>query len=260
MIYPGLVSVTFRNLNPSEIIGLVQKARLKSIEWGGDIHVPHGDLQQARTVYDRTIDAGISIAAYGSYYRAGISETKGLPFESVLETALELHTPKIRVWAGNKGSNEADSLFRNAVIEDLRRIGMMAERYTITIDVEYHNRTLTDTIESAADLFRIVHHHNIFSYWQPPNGTTFDHRLQSLSASLPYLSNIHVFNWCNGKSDQTRLEEGKEQWLEYFRIVSQTGRNHHALIEFVRDDTPESFLSDASALRKMIGAVQETIF
>jgi 3-dehydroshikimate dehydratase len=44
MIHPGLVSVTFRKLTPVEVAGLVKKGGLKSIEWGGDIHVPHGDL------------------------------------------------------------------------------------------------------------------------------------------------------------------------------------------------------------------------
>ena len=44
MIYPGLVSVTFRKLSPEEIVQLVVSSGLKGIEWGGDIHLPHGIL------------------------------------------------------------------------------------------------------------------------------------------------------------------------------------------------------------------------
>ncbi|MET0262082.1 MAG: sugar phosphate isomerase/epimerase, partial [Rariglobus sp.] len=75
MIYPGLVSVTFRKLSPNEVAGLVKKAGLKGIEWGGDIHVPHGDLARAREVRELTLEHGLKTAAYGSYYRAGQSES-----------------------------------------------------------------------------------------------------------------------------------------------------------------------------------------
>ncbi len=62
----GLVSVTFRQLTPSAIITLVTRAGLDGIEWGGDVHVPHGDLVRARQVRQQTIQAGLQSAAYGS--------------------------------------------------------------------------------------------------------------------------------------------------------------------------------------------------
>ena len=46
IIKSGLVSITFRELNPLEIIRLVSKAGLDGIEWGGDVHVPHGDIKK----------------------------------------------------------------------------------------------------------------------------------------------------------------------------------------------------------------------
>ena len=49
-IYTGLVSITFRRLNPLEIVSLVAENGLTAIEWGGDIHVPPGKLKLARDV------------------------------------------------------------------------------------------------------------------------------------------------------------------------------------------------------------------
>ena len=69
MLIPGLVSVTFRQLAPREIVQLAAAAGLRGIEWGGDIHVPHGDLQAARAVRDITAAAGLQVLAYGSYFR-----------------------------------------------------------------------------------------------------------------------------------------------------------------------------------------------
>lgn len=51
--------------------------------------------------------AGLRVVAYGSYYHVGCQGQEGIPnFEDVLETALELGAPLIRVWAGNTGSHE----------------------------------------------------------------------------------------------------------------------------------------------------------
>ncbi|MBD3315040.1 MAG: sugar phosphate isomerase/epimerase, partial [Chitinivibrionales bacterium] len=89
MLIPGLVSITFRRLSPSRIVGCAHGAGLASVEWGGDIHAPPGDLARAREVGSMTREAGLAVAAYGSYYRVGENEGGGLTFESVLETALE---------------------------------------------------------------------------------------------------------------------------------------------------------------------------
>ena len=43
----GLLSVTFRHLPFERIIELAAEAGLDGIEWGGDVHVPPGDLKQA---------------------------------------------------------------------------------------------------------------------------------------------------------------------------------------------------------------------
>ncbi len=95
VLLPGLVSVSFRALSPREITGACLEAQVRGIEWGGDVHVPPGDLENARAVGQMTRDAGLQVAAYGSYFRCD-----GSDFEPVLETALAVGAPLIRVWAG----------------------------------------------------------------------------------------------------------------------------------------------------------------
>src|SRR5215212_11999351 len=105
MLTSGLVSVTFRPLAPREIVQLAAAAGLRGIEWGGDIHVPHGDLQAARAVRQITADAGLQVLAYGSYFRF----QPAAAFEPVLETALALGAPLIRIWAGSQPSAATDA-------------------------------------------------------------------------------------------------------------------------------------------------------
>ena len=91
MFLPGLVSITFRQLSVAEIIALVTQAGLAAVEWGGDVHAPHGDEAQAQDISRMGADAGLHVAAYGSYYRVGHPETG--PFEAVLASAVALGAP-----------------------------------------------------------------------------------------------------------------------------------------------------------------------
>lgn len=255
MLKAGLVSVTFRNLQPKKIIALVNKAGLDAIEWGGDIHVPHGNIATAKKVCRMTLDAGLISASYGSYYKVGVSEIKGLSFNSVLDAAVELRVPTIRVWAGDKGSAEADKAYRAAVVEDARRIADLAGKAGATISFEYHRKTLTDTDESARTLLKEIDHKNIFTYWQPPLlGEGFNERIFGLKAISSRLSNLHVF-YCvetNGQITHRPLKEGEKEWLLYLDVVKKTDKRHFALIEFVKDGSVEQFLEDAKTLKSWI--------
>ena len=265
MLHSGLVSITFRQLAPAAIVELVAQARLQGIEWGGDVHVPHGDIERARNVRRLTEEAGLTTAAYGSYYRLGHSEDEGLPFARVLQTAVALGAPSIRVWAGKRGAAEADAAYRRLIMDESRRISDLAASAGITVSYEYHGGTLTDTPASALALLQHGEHPNLRTLWQPLNWQSRDDatraNLTSLEQVLPWLTNMHVYHWVTnqvGDRERLPLSEGEGGWREYLRTVSATGRDHWLLLEFVRDDAPEAFLHDAGTLRSwMEDAVQD---
>jgi len=258
MIHSGLVSITFRQRTPEEIVSLVARAGLEGIEWGGDVHVPHGDLVRASAVRRMTADAGLAVAAYGSYYRVGVSEAEGLRFEAVLETTVALGAPLIRVWAGNRGSAAADAAWWAQVVGDAQRIASLAEAAGIAVAFEYHRNTLTDTNESAVRLLAEVAHPNVHAYWQPPVGATTASCLEGLNGVSYCLAHLHVFHWlARGEAVERRpLAEGAQAWAQYLAAARATGRDHFALIEFVRNDAPEQFLADAQALKGWLSSVR----
>lgn len=252
MIRTGLVSITFRKLPPEEIVELVRKAGLAAVEWGGDVHVPHGDIARARAVRKMTEDAGLEVAAYGSYYRVARSEEDGLPFERVLDTALELAAPSIRVWAGVKGSGEADGEYRALIVEETQRIADLARPHGMDIAFEYHGQTLTDTNESARRLLEAVADGHVKTYWQPPVGAAVERCLEGLGMVLPWLVNLHVFHWNAEPRERLALSAGYDRWLRYLRLAKTTGRPHFALLEFVKDDHPDAFAADARTLAELV--------
>jgi sugar phosphate isomerase/epimerase len=253
MIRGGLVSVTFRSLSPGEIVDLVAQAGLTGIEWGGDVHVPHGDMACAREVYQRTVDAGLTVCSYGSYYRAGTGEPPA--FEAVVESALALHAPLVRVWAGRRGAADADAACWEAVVEDSRRILALARQAGLGVAYEYHNNTLTDTNVSALCLLSEVAlegpsddpNTGLSSYWQPLDGMDEPTRLEGLRAVLPWLSHVHV------QPDGRPLAESADAWRDRLEIVRGSGRDHYALIEYFRYDGPKAFLRDAATYVEWLG-------
>lgn len=247
----GLCSITFRKLSVDEIVALTAQAGLAGIEWGGDVHVPHGDLAAARAARDRTRDAGLQVSSYGSYYRAGESEQEGLAFGRVLDSARELGAPCIRVWAGRKGSADAGSTYREGVISDLQRIGTEAAAANVRVALEWHGGSLTDRLDSTVRLMEEVQHSNVWLYWQPATGIDEAARLAGLTQVLLRVANVHVFHWrpTPGGQDRRPLVEGAAVWQKYLGFLEKDGADRWCLLEFVSGDLPTQFLEDARALR-----------
>lgn len=249
LVRPGLVSISFRALAPDRIVELCVQAGLTTIEWGGDVHVPHGDEPAARAVLARTREAGLAVSGYGSYYRAGASEAAGLPFRCVLDTALVLGAPRIRVWAGRCGSQLTGQDERAAVIDDLQRITAMACAAGVQIVVEHHDATLCDSPSASLAVLREVS--GLRTGWQPYHGASDADRLADLRAHLALVSTVHVFHWL--RDEQARLHRlplaaGTATWRPCLDLVRGTGRDIDALLEFVPDDDPGRLACEAATL------------
>lgn len=263
MIQTGLVSVTFRKLTPRAIVDLVAEAGLDAIEWGGDVHVPHGETETARTVRRMTEDAGLIIPSYGSYYRVGHSDP--VPFETVVETAVALGAPIIRVWAGRQGTGTADEAYWNRVLEDSVDCADLAAGAGVGIAYEYHGNTLTDTDEAAVRLLRAVNHDAVTTYWQPRGHATIEENLAGLTGVLPWLSHIHVQSWrprqarsrpkqgsaAEGGTERAPLSAMTGPWSQWLDTAATAPGDRVAMIEFVVSDAPKQFLADAEVLKKL---------
>lgn len=247
---PGLVSVTFRQLSPESIVGLCAESGLQVIEWGGDVHVPPGDTAAARHVGEITRAAGLSVAAYGSYYRLG--GTGGPPFQAMLAAAEALGAPAIRVWAGGKGSADASENERAAVVGDAMRCADLAAEKGICICYEFHGGTLTDTTGSAVELLAETGHPFIRTLWQPPHGKSQEECAASLRALVPRLHHVHAFHWWPDHAHRLPLADGRGRWAAYVAELRSAQRDADILLEFVRGDDPQALPDDARTLRDIL--------
>lgn len=247
---PGLVSITFRALSPAQVLELAARAGLQAIEWGGDVHCPHGDVLRATEVAALTRARGLTVGAYGSYYRLGVSEAQGLAFSAVLASAQALGAPRIRVWAGATGSAQTSPEQRAAVIADARRCAELAAAVGIRVLSEWHGGTLTDTLSSGRDFLTAVAHQNFATVWQPSVGLSVDETLVELAGLLPWVEHLHVFHWAQHK--RLPLVDGVDRWQRYLALAATAKRPLIAALEFVQRDDPDQLLRDGATLAQLL--------
>ena len=248
MLGTGLVSVSFRKLGPEKIIALTAKCGLEGIEWGGDIHVPHGEIALAREIGRKTREAGLAVACYGSYYRL-TDEEDGLA-EKVVETAQELGAPLIRVWAGTLPSADAEDRYRERIAENFRSIAQMAGKAGMEVACEYHGGTLTDNAASALELMKSVNLPNAGTLWQPPVDMSAEDCVQSIRTVKDSIRNIHVFSWDG--TDRLPLAAGEKKWRMCLNEIAHLPGDRRLMMEFVRGDSPEQLAQDAACLQRWL--------
>lgn len=245
----GLVSVTFRRLPVEQVVQVATRAGLKAIEWAGDVHVPLGELSTARRVRALCEASGLSVAAYGSYLRAGNVDREEI--RTAVSTAAELGAPRLRVWAGSVGTAQAGVGDRMAVTRGLAELTDVAAGAGIEVALEFHRGTLTDEVDSTITLLLDVGAPNLTTYWQPPLDLTDDACLAQLDALLPWLSSVHVFSWW--PADHRLPLAGRQTlWRPVLQRLAAESREINALLEFVADDSVDRFAADAADLHSWV--------
>jgi sugar phosphate isomerase/epimerase len=264
-IKPAVNTVTFRQYSPEDTVARMKEEGISVVEWAGDVHVPAGDLSKARQVARLCRDEQVRIASFASYYQCDEEGPGNGPFacnlgpEVVLEAASMLDAPAVRVWAGRRGSGQASASYRSTVARCLGKFCDEAARSGISVHLEYHRNTLTDSPESTVALLKETDRPNLFTYWQPRLGSDEATCLRDLELVAPWLSHVHVFHWSHdggdGPPERLPLEQGQRHWEKYLALVAGLHGEHFAMMEFVRGDSLEQFKEDARVLQAMISAL-----
>ncbi|MBW8764484.1 MAG: sugar phosphate isomerase/epimerase [Microbacterium sp.] len=249
-IRPGLCSVTFRALAPVEIVALAASAGLEAIEWGGDVHVPPGDVTRAQQVAQATTDAGLAVASYGSYFRAGADEE----LTPILDSAEALGADRVRIWAGSVDAAEATDADWAQTVDRLRSAAAEAGERGIELALEFHSGTLAATAPATLRLLDEVASPHLRTYWQPTVAASVDAVLDDYRALGAHTSAAHVFSWWPSK-ERLPLRARDALWTRFF-VEASAAENppRDALLEFVPGDDPAVLASEAASLRGYLGA------
>lgn len=261
----GLVSISFRKIEVDKIIKETKNSGLDFVEWGGDVHVPMGKVKLAGKTKRDTYAGGVQIASYGSYYGViyHCGETRPLNFKRVLRTAKALGAKTIRIWAGwpswgcrrGKGCYACKGSCSRGV-RITRELCNLAKKFGMTISIESHHATITDDYHDTLDFIKQVGCDNLKVYWQPHPKKSHEYNKESLIALLPYVSNVHVFNWRDGV--KYPLKDAYDEWKEYIDILNdENAKDRILFLEFMPDGEITSLSEEAKTLNALIGGTNK---
>ncbi len=238
----GLVSVSFRDKTPREILEKMKQAELFYVEWGSDVHCPP---ESAKEIFDIQKEYGIECSSYGTYFRLGVTPIAEL--KQYIDAAKILGTDILRLWCGDKNSEDYSESEKEMLFAECKKAEKIARENGVTLCMECHNKTYTNRKESALELMRETDSPHFQMYWQPNQFKSKQENLDYASLLSEYTRVIHVFNW-EGK-EKYPLCDAKELWKKY---LERFDGSQPLLLEFMPDGRIESLKAEADALKEII--------
>lgn len=242
----GLVSVSFRNYTPRDILQVMKETKLSCIEWGSDIHAPCNETEKLMEISTLQKEYGIKCCSYGTYFRLGQTPVEEL--NNYISAAKILGTNVLRLWCGTKSGKYYTTTERRNLINECRTASEIAERQNVILCMECHMDTYTENLSDAISLMKEINSENFRMYWQPFQSKSQDENLAYAEAIAQYTVNIHVFQWKNEK--RFSLNEGIKEWQSY---LSKFSVPRTLLLEFMPDDRIDSLEAEVKALKTIIG-------
>lgn len=242
---PGLVSVTLRSHSPLEVARLAADAGLTCIEWGGDVHAPPADPDLVDRCREVSAAHDLRVASYGSYWRAGVTPLdEGV---AVLDTAVRLGAPRVRIWAGEVGSDTATADQREATRAAISDLAAEAGSRSIELAIEFHPNTLTDTAHTMIAMLDDVGAANVSTYWQPGVGQPDAEALAEFEELVDRVSAVHVFAWWP-TIERHPIRTRESLWRPALELIAARRPQADVMLEFVPGDDPDLIGPEAQTL------------
>lgn len=241
----GVASVTFRNKTVEQIVNICKSADVRYIEWGADVHVTN--CEEARRASALCNEHGIRVCSYGSYFRVGESDVKN--WEEVCKIASVLGASSVRVWLGNKSSEETDEETYLRLLKDCKKMCDIASECSLIVSPECHDHTFNDNTDAFLKIASDINRNNFRTYFQS-RYNKYDYDVDRIRRTYDYIENVHV-----SYRDLRIEQEGKTQDKEYLdiflRLFDEKNFDGVVMIEFTEDSSEESFYEDVLKLRKL---------
>lgn len=244
----GLCSVSFKRIEPEEILKAMCACGLKYIEWSSKAHAPHNNPEKIEKLVSLQNQYGIKCSSYGTYFYFMHNDTDEL--YSYIQTAKTLGTSVLRLWTGRKGSADYTDEEKEEFFKECKKAASIAKKENVTLCMEFHNNSFTDTAKSSIELMQAVNSPHFKMYWQPNGGVSEEVRINNAHLLAPHTVNIHAFYYENDV--QYSLLQGFELWRRY---LNEFSGNQVLLLEFMPDGKLETLSAEAQTLKNIVNNI-----
>ena len=251
----GLCTIAFRDRQLDTVLDLAAQNGFDGVEiWGKPDHIPEiYDSSHNERVAGAARTRGLEVSQFGSYANPTSDRFQAEMVDS-LRIARDLGTDKIRVWAGDTGSAEADSQQWETAISGFRIFSDRASDAGFILVIEMHSNRLTDSAEGCLRLLEEVGRSNLRLNFQP----MFDHNnsrvMEEVGKVAPYVTTVHAQNVVQvGETCRGLISEGVVDYPAAIEELRKAGFDGYVEVEFVREDDPEEALkADAKFLKSLV--------
>lgn len=239
----GLCSVTFRKLSAAKVVEIAKKAGVSYIEWGGDIHVTN--KEEARIVKSICDNEDIKICSYGSYYRVGCADKR--KWEEICLIAKAMGASSVRVWLGNKDSEETSPEEYNRILDDLKSMCSVAKKHKLLVCPECHDNTYNNNTDAFLKLKDELKADNFKTYFQS-RYFRFDYDVDRIDRTFDFIENVHV-SYRDLIKEQRFRKKDRGYLGRLLEKLKEKRFDGVVLVEFTKGAREKSFIKDIRKLK-----------
>ena len=240
----GVASVTFRNKTVSEVVEIAKKTGTEFIEWGGDVHVK--TLEEAAEVKKLCDENAIKICSYGSYYRVGLCDNE--KWEEICLIASTMGASSVRVWLGDKDSEKTSQTEYTVLLEDLKNMCSVAEKYNLIICPECHDNTYNNNTDSFLKIQEELGADNFKTYFQS-RYFRYDYDIDRIERTFAFIENVHV-SYRDLVKEQRFRKKDKKYLGRLLEKLIKMGFDGVVLVEFTKGSKEKNYVKDIKKLSK----------
>ncbi|MCE5270198.1 sugar phosphate isomerase/epimerase [bacterium] len=234
----GLCTIAFQERPLFEVLELAAQVGFDGVEpWGKPDHVPlNTPDERVREIRAKLDSLGLACSHYGSYVRLGEEHPAGeqqTNMKRSLEIADILGTRIVRIWAGDKNSEQLSAADWDRIVEDAKVYCGLAEPKGMQLAMEMHGNTLTNRAAAMVELINKVGSPALKANYQILNDTEDPYERASVAA--PYTVMVHAQNVAPGGGEQQSLiSEGAVDFNRIYGILAAAGFKGYFEVEFVK--------------------------
>ena len=267
----GLCTLAFKALSIADIADIAAAAGADGVEmWGQPPHVGYPiDADQCRQVRKTVASRGLDICALGSYFQPGKTPSFGgvaPDAENQIRLAELLGTSKIRIWAGNVNYDDASPDEREGIYDAIRAFADAADNEGMTVVLERHNDSLTNSWTSPAEVLKSIARSNVHLNYQVahpvPANELATRAVEDYRCYLKRSAHAHIQNYRTlpgDRSGPTRcyLDEGLADYSQLGKAAEEAGYDGYFMVEFLPNDLEG--LTPVEALKRDIAYLRDCL-